>query len=229
MAETVERTSHQEPEADEAGGSRRRRWSRRITAAIIVVVLLAGAAAVRRATFSAAARSKVEVAVGSPRLTCAPQPDGTPGTTPGGAGVVWAGMECRLAVRITNHGRTSVDLDDLRLPSVGPGTGAAVIADGLDPDPHPDRAPAGPADGGTAPPDALFALDRTLDPGETARFDVVFHHNASGCSPKGLRLGLAHSPDVVVRSLGLDGVRSARGEPVWFWSASDLDDCSPGG
>ncbi len=219
----AERTSDEPvPEVDE---QRYRRRVRRSTVAIIAVVLLAGAAFAGRAAFAAHARSQVDISLGPARLTCADLPDGSPGTTPGGAAVIGAGMECRLPVRITNHGRSPVALGDLRLPGVGPGTGGAVRATGLDPNPHPERLASGPANGGAQPPEALFALDRTLAPGETLRFDVIFHHNADGCAPQGWRLGLARSPQVEVRSLGLGGTRTVRGEPVPFWSATDVNDC----
>lgn len=201
---------------------------RRSSTAIIVVVLLVAAVLAGRAAFAAQARSQVDITLGSPRLKCADLPEGAPGTTPGGAAIVWGGMECRLAVRVTNHGRTTVALDELRLPGVGSGTAASVTVVGLDPDPHPEGPPTGPVTAGDESAAALLALNRSLAPGETLRVDVVFHHNPAGCASRGGRLGLTRSPEVEVRSLGLNGTRSVRGEPVWFWSATDINDCSPG-
>ena len=115
-------------------------------------------------------------------------------------------MRCSLPVSVTNRGRLGVDVLRVHLPYMGPDGGAAVQVRQLDGQPW--------ARSRTV--DAVFRVDRRLEPGEAYEFAVEFEFRSppQGCTSRGL-LRIGEVPRVTVMALGRPGPRSAE-ETIGF-------------
>lgn len=112
--------------------------------------------------------SKVEITAGSPVCT------GTEVDNPPGAIRLRAGMKCRVPVMVRNMGRLAVDLDEVVLPFMGSRGGAAVQVktwEGREP--------------GVADVDAVFDVDRHLEPGDTWDTEIHYDFRPGGCTTRG--------------------------------------------
>lgn len=108
-------------------------------------------------------------------------------------------MDCKLPVRITNHGRGRVSIRQVRLPSMGPEARAAVRVAQLE---------------GRRPlrnhHDAVFLMDRSLEPGSSYDFAIEFGFRAppGGCTASGF-MWVRGMPTVVLTALGRTGTRAS--------------------
>lgn len=116
------------------------------------------------------------------------------------------GMRCTLPVSVTNESRFGVRVTRVSLPYMGPDGGAAVQVRELDGLPW--------ARARTV--DAVFRVDRRLEPGEAYEFAVDFEFRSppQGCTSRGL-LRIGEVPRVTVMALGRPGPRSAE-ETIGF-------------
>ncbi|PUA80027.1 hypothetical protein [Nocardioides currus] len=83
-------------------------------------------------------------------------------------------MRCTMPVAVRNDGRLAVTLDELVLPSMGAEGGAAVQVTSWDGHPTP---------GGDL--DAVFDLDRRLEPGDSWETEIEFRFRPEGCTGRG--------------------------------------------
>ena len=83
-------------------------------------------------------------------------------------------LRCTVAVTVRNEGRLTVHLDEIVLPLMGSEGGAAVRVTSWEGHPTPRRGR-----------DAVFALDRALEPGETWETEVRFVFRPDGCTALG--------------------------------------------
>jgi hypothetical protein len=134
----------------------------------VVAVVLAGALWAFASAGAAAERVSVEWSSGSPACT------GTDVRHPRGEPVIEAvaGMRCTVVVVVRNGSDRDVHLGQVRVPVVGPDTGAVVRAAsvaGLRPR------------GDDLGVDAIVDLDRRLAPGARTRLPVVLVFHPRGC------------------------------------------------
>lgn len=173
-------------------------------AVLALVAVLAGGVVWAWISDAAAMREDVEVAWAGP-VTCT------------GTKVVWermglgepglvrvirlrGSMDCKLPVRITNHGRGRVRIRQVRLPSMGPEARAAVRVAQLE---------------GRRPlrnhHDAVFPMDRPLEPGNSYDFTIEFGFRAppEGCTASGF-MWVRGMPTVVLTALGRTGTLASK-------------------
>lgn len=124
------------------------------------------------------------------------------------------GMSCQVSVRVVNEGWMPVRVEQVRLPFMGPGGGAAVRVrrlDGERPDRSVDRI------------DATFPREVGLRPTETDDLVLRFTFRPRGCTAQGL-FSVNDFPTVTVSALGLSGERTAEDRAVFRgtrWSVCD--------
>lgn len=112
--------------------------------------------------------SKMQVTAGSPTCT------GTDVSGRSGAIELRPGMTCTVPVTVRNPGPLVVHLDEAVLPFMGPAGGAAVQVRSWQ-----GRVPEGAAT------DAVFDLDRRLEPGDTWETEVQLRFRPDGCTARG--------------------------------------------
>lgn len=112
--------------------------------------------------------SKVEITTGAP--VCI----GTEVDNPPGAIRLRPGMKCRVPVTLRNMGRLAVDLDEVVLPFMGSRGGAAVQVKTWE-----GREPV------VADVDAVFDVDRRLEPGDAWNTEIQYDFRPGGCTARG--------------------------------------------
>jgi hypothetical protein len=200
---------------------------------LLVLLLILGAiaaATLGRSSLAHQARSKVAVTAADGALTCAPSASGDPGITTAGAAIVRADMRCEYAFTVSNSGSTTVRIDAINLPLLGPNAGGAVKAEELlageakplETGTH-DEGAVRPSVATTS--DALFPLSHDLRGRESKDFRIVIVHRPDGCAPKGWTLTPSAEVIVTVTSLGLTGERRGSTPGLRFRSTTDLNEC----
>ncbi|MGN6692924.1 MAG: hypothetical protein ACTHN0_02000, partial [Aquihabitans sp.] len=138
--------------------------------------------------------------------------------------LVRADMSCELVFRVTNHGRTTVRIEDVTMPLLGPASGSTVQAGTIEPGRSATR-PNVPANSGPLASDAIFSVGRDLDPGASQEFRISIVHHPSGCGVAGGWMGYEQAPVVSVESLGMRSERRGNGPQLVFLSKTDLNEC----
>lgn len=116
-------------------------------------------------------------------------------------------LRCTLPVTVTNHGSRSVDIEEVRLPGLGPDMGLPVRA--AEPEGRPTELEQPFAR------DAVFPVSHKLEAGASYQFDVSYEFNPDTCHERGSRVGLPGIPTVTVSAVGLSGTRTVR-RNLWF-------------
>jgi len=118
------------------------------------------------------------------------------------------GMTCSLPVTVLNDGRLEVHVGDMILPAMGTAGGAAVHVPTWD-----DRSPEGHQ------VDAVFTVDRRLEPGETWETTIDVEFRPDGCTALGTFW--AELPQLEVSAWSRSAVVSGSGFPVEGTSESE--------
>lgn len=202
----------EEPTEEELADRRRRRRVRRV-GGLATAVLAAGG----WVWIADAQRDRVSVTWSGP-VTCT----GTDLVRAEAAGApvraarLVPGMACKVAVQVRNDGWFPVALEQVVLPTMGPGGGAAVQVRRLDGQT--------PVPGSADAVDATFAREATLRPTQTDDFVVRFTFRPEGCTAPGTLL-VEGLPEVTVSALGLAEDRSGE-ETAAFRGTRRSDACS---
>ena len=110
-------------------------------------------------------------------------------------------MRCTMRVGIVNKGSLPVRLGTASFPVLGPGGGPGIRMTG-----------AGMRPRGV---DAVFAIDRVLEPGESMQASYVLRFRPQGCDGPGAVSWIETAPDLNVSALWLSGHQHGDATVAW--------------
>lgn len=127
-------------------------------------------------------------------------------------------MDCRVRLRVSNHGRWPVRVADVVFPLMGRHAGGAFRVEqvaGIRPR----------VDASSGDTDAVFRVDRRLAAGERYEVPVSFTFRPGGCTARRALVWLQQMPQITVSAMGRAGTVSGQ-QVVAFRGTAASDNCS---
>lgn len=117
-------------------------------------------------------------------------------------------LDCTLRFRASNNGALPLEITEITIPMLGPGTGGSVEAIRLDG----DFGSEAPRIGSGLEPDDIdatfeFGEGLSLEPHESVLFTATLAFSPDGCSSEDATTYMGRAPDATVTALGISGAR----------------------